>query len=278
MHLNFRRVLASLAIACLAVIVAATPADARRKFGSGSKSSSLSAPARAPASAAKANLTGPLIGVALMRAARARLSKVFELPATDANRLEDGRHFHIGRLARSFFGGNYVGYVSATEYVELPSDKLQSLLFSVGFNSVAEFEEHLASQPPPKPDAPTAEETASEPAEAKESLGTLQTAALVAAVLALAGVLGFYVVSWRRNRAAGSPAPVQATTRLARVAAPAPRAPVVQSHSAVPPRPAAAPRVMPQPLPPVNRPSAPAIVPSRRAPRDLSALTRPKPA
>jgi hypothetical protein len=278
MQIRIRRFLLSFGVAVAALALLATPADARRKFGSFSsgKSSAASPAPRAPAAGkTRKILKAALIGAAILRATRSDMKIVYELPESEETRLADGRYFDIGVLKRGFSRAKFVGYVSATEYLELPSDVFEELIASVGFDSVAAFEAHIAANPLPADEA--------EPAPADASRGPLATAALGIGSLGLLGLLGYFFVAWRRNAAVAPQNNTPVAARATRVVtqgnpalqtpplAPTPRAAQAPQRSTVPRAAVLA--------SPVQRTDVATPAPARRAPRDLSALTRkPQPA
>jgi hypothetical protein len=285
-----------------AVSLVAAPADAKRRFGSSSSSSSApSAPSGAGKAAPPAKMSAldvALIGMQVQRVTSNKLRKVYDLPESKFNTLPDGRQFHIGEVTRFLLGGRYVGWVSRSEFLELKKEHLLAVLSTAGFDTVQAFEAHLVKTAASKSGTGATDgssETAPEPEVAPASPAgytQMQLAALGAGGLVVAGFLGFCFVSWRRNQNEAAK-PVAATLdRRARVAA------TVSARSAAPAAAQPVPRAAP-PLPrvapsepraartaqtfvsPASSPARPAVAAAapRRAPRDLSALTRkPQPA
>lgn len=276
-----RRRLATMIALSMALIVTAAPAEARRKFSFGGTSSSATSTAKA-AKAADASRAAnqALLASTVHRATRQNLSKIYDLPETDENALADGRHFHIGKLRRALFGWRYVGYLGALDYVDLPSERLQRVLQTVGFNDVTEFEAHLAKRPP----VVTADDTAATTGDGAEAsgpavggMGAWAKALLTACCLAIGGFLAYCGLAWRRNRRQPpATAATAATARMARMASPerlAPRPDRVSSLGTTTSQPASR-----QPPSPVAAAHAiaphPAATTPRRVPRKFGTQPR----
>lgn len=308
----------ALALAVTAMTAGDSAEAKRYRFGSSSSSKSTSAPAssaasgasRAHAPAKMTALDAALIGMQVQRITRNKLRFLYELPPMKTNTLPDGRHFHIGEVSRFLLGGRLVGWIGRSEYVDLKSDHLATILDQVGFKSVAAFEAHLAKTGPQRApgqssDTSTAaadtaadseEETSTGAAAPAVGYSTTQLAMLGIGGAGLLGFLGYCLVSWQRNRS-GSAAATRVTSgldRRANLARPAARQSSAPAQAAsappaeMPSRAAASVRPTPTAQPAAARTAAvpvarvattPVSTVPRRAPRDLSALTRkPSPA
>jgi hypothetical protein len=274
-----------------ALSIATGPADAKRKFSFGSSKSSPSAPSGAGKAAPPAKLSAldvALIGMQVQRATSNKLRKLYDLPPSKFNTLPDGRYFHIGEVTRFLLGGRYVGWISRSEFLELKPEHLLAVLSTAGFDTVAAFEAHLVKTAATKTGAPApgvetsggTEGASDNAASLAQGYSQTQLAVLAGSGLLLAGFLAFCFISWRKNQDSEDKSAVTAIDRRPRATTATtnttPRAAASVSRVA---RPAQA--FTPQPRGAAMHADAASIqgtqtttVLSRRAPRDLSALTR----
>jgi hypothetical protein len=282
---RMRTVLTRLVAAVLVFTLLAQPADARRKFsfGGGNKSTAAAKPSAAMAKTGKV-LKAALLAALVIKAAKGKLVRVYELDRNELTTLADGRQFHIGRLSRMFGRSSYVGYISRSEYIDLNAEQLLAVLSLEGFETLAEFEKQLASVPPLASSEPAAEDAADD---AGALSGPWVTFILAIGTLGLLGFISYCAITiYRRRDADGSgPAVGLPSARVARVPSVEPR--VAANATPLPARAAqtlrsAAPARSTMPLATVRARTAmqaplQATVQSvspRRAPRDLGALVR----
>ncbi len=276
--LKLRAIFLRVAAAALVLVMIGAAADARPKlrFGSSSKVVPGAVSKASPASGMSAALHGALLARSVVRATKVRIEKVYDLPAGEDATLPDGRHFDIGRMAKFFSGSTYVGYISNSEYIDLSTQQLELLLMLVGFNSVEELEQHLATkgQPAPTESAVVASgpaEPIARHAEAGAASGWWAAVAMLVGSFGLLGFIAYCLHSGWKNRHLDQPA--EMTSGSGRMPRP-PRFPVASAPVQLP-RTAPAKSPVPPQLSTTRPPSGGQLAPTfRRAPRDLSHLIK----